>query len=199
MKHDEIISILDSANKNDTLVLLDEAYYGYYDGTYIGYINSYPNLIVTRSFTKIYGLGCARLGFAVSNAEAISNLKKVRPIYEVNSFSVLLGCYVIDHPEILKEHKALFKEGKDYLIKALKKMNIDFFNTDANFILIKMKDKKQAQTVADGLKQRKILVKAGFAEKPLCACIRVSISRVEYMKRFIDNLSDIIKSKVDTR
>jgi histidinol-phosphate aminotransferase len=192
IEHDKLLKIIDFADKNEALILLDEAYYGYYPTTYLEYIDKFKNLIVTRSFTKAYGLGCARLVLAVASPDIIVNLKKVRPIYEVNSFSVLLGIYVIDHPEIFRKHMALFKEAKEYLINELDKMNIKFLNTHANFILIKAKDRNEAQFVADELKNKKVLVKAGFEEEPLCDYIRVNIGNKEHMRIFIENFFDVL-------
>jgi len=190
----ELLKIIDFADKNRTLVLLDEAYYGYYPVTYLEYIERFKNLIVTRSFTKAYGLGSARLGLAVSNPEIISNLKKVRPIYEVNSFAILLGSYVIDHPEIFKEHMVLFREGKECLLKGLARIGMKSFDTYANFVLIKMKDGTEAMALADRLKDRKVLVRAGFTEEPMQGCIRVNVGTKEQMNRFIKALSGVLDS-----
>lgn len=190
--HSDLVKIIGLAAKKGIIVLMDEAYYGYYPATCMDLVGSFDNLIVTRSFTKIYGLGCARLGFAVSNKNIISNLKKVRPIYEVNTFSVILGCYVIDHPEILKEHTGQFNAGKKFLLNQLTRMGLDYFESYANFVLIKMGSSKEAIRVADGLRKRKILVKAGFSVEPLSDCIRVSISKKGHMEKFVVALEKVI-------
>jgi len=194
IEQDELLKIIDAADRNETLILLDEAYYGYYPVTYLKYIEGFKHLIVTRSFTKAYGLGSARLGLAVSSPEIISNLKKVRPIYEVNSFSVLLGNYVMDHPEIFEKQIALFGEGKKYLLGELKRMKMEFLDTHANFILIKTGDKLEAQFIAEELKKRKVLVRAGFDERPMVDYIRVNVGDKGQMKVFVESLADVLSS-----
>lgn len=194
IEEDELLRIIDAADKNETLVLLDEAYYGYYPVSYLKYIDRFENLIVTRSFTKAYGLGSARLGLAVSNPCIISSLKKVRPIYEVNSFSVLLGSYVMDHPEIFDRQIALFKEGKKYLLGELKRMKMEFVDTRANFILMKTSDRLEAQFIAEELKKRGVLVRAGFDEMPMVDYIRVNIGEKGQMKILAERLSDVLNS-----
>lgn len=188
----DLLEIIRAAEKRDILVVVDEAYYMYYPKTFLPRISSFSNLIVTRSFTKACGLGSARLGFAVSNPDIINYLKKVRPIYEVNSFSVLLGCLIIDNPTVVDENLKIFNEGKSYLTRSLTSMGLKFYNSYTNFILIDMKTRAFALKVKDELYKRKILVRAGYTNVPLDRCIRVTIGGKNHMRKFIGNLKEVL-------
>lgn len=189
----DLLDIVRTAQKKDILVLVDEAYYPYYPESFLSYVSSFSNLVVTRSFTKGLGLGSARLGFAVSNKYIIDCLKKVRPIYEVNSFSVLLGSLVLDNLSIMKKNMKLFKEGKSYLIQSLKSIGLEFFDTHTNFILIDVGTPKLVSKISKELLKRKILVRSGYTEPPLDRCIRVTIGSKKQMKKFIKNLRAVLE------
>ncbi len=107
--------IIESAVKGNTIILIDEAYYLYYPKTVIDLINDYPNLIVTRTFSKAMGLASVRLGFAAAHPEIIKCLQKVRPMYETNAFAVKLGEMVLDNLPIVENNLAEFRKGKTFL------------------------------------------------------------------------------------
>lgn len=193
IEHSDLLKVISLAQEKDILVLIDEAYYLYYPETFIGEVSSFSNLIVTRSFTKAYGLASARLGFAVSNPYIISCLKKVRPIYEVNSFSILLGNLIIDNENIVINNMKHFNEGKKYLLDSLSSIGLNFFKSYANFLLIDMVSREFALSVKEELYKRKILINGGYTTVPLDRCIRVSISEKKHMVTFIENLKDVLK------
>lgn len=194
VERSKLLDIINYAQEREILVLIDEAYYLYYSETLISEISSFSNLIVTRSFTKAYGLASARLGFAVSNPYIISCLKKVRPIYEVNSFSILLGNLIIDNENIVMDNMKLFSEGKEYLMDSLKSLGLKFFKSYANFVLIDMGSRELALIVKEELYIRKILINAGYTNVPMDRCIRVSISEKKHMMTFIRNLKDVLQN-----
>ena len=189
----ELLEIIKIAQEKDILVLIDEAYFLYYPETFIRDVTCFSNLIVTRSFTKAYGLASARLGFAVSNPYIISCLKKVRPIYEVNSFSILLGKLIIDNEKIILENMKRFNEGKIFLIDELKSLGLNIYTTHANFLLIDMRSSELAMLTKQELYNRKILISAGYTNEPMNRCIRISISEKKHMQKFIENLREIMK------
>lgn len=194
IEQSELLEIIDYAGKKDVLVLLDEAYYLYYIPTLIKYVSSFPNLIVTRSFSKAYGLASARLGYAISNPYIISCLKKVRPMYEVSSYSVLLGNLIIENETIIMEYMKRFNEGKEYLFGELKLIGLKFFNSHANFVLIDVGNRELALRIKEELYKNRILISAGYTDAPLNRCIRVSISEKKHMETLINNLKDILKN-----
>ena len=192
-----ILEILRYTSKKEVLVLMDEAYYMFYPRTTVSHLGKFDNLVIIRSFTKACGLASARLGFAVSNPYIIGCMKKVRPLYEVNSFSIILGCLLLEDEHVLKKNINLFFEGKKYLLSRLTDLHLKYYPTYANFVLIDMETPERAINVRDQLRERKILVKAGYEEFPLSQCIRVTIGRQDLMRLFVDVLEKIIQEQCD--
>ena len=94
VNRNEIVDLIERCCARDVLVLIDEAYYPFYPHTVIDLTEKYPNLIVTRTFSKAFGLAALRLGYLVANSEIIRYLKTFRPIYETHGLAVALGCAV---------------------------------------------------------------------------------------------------------
>lgn len=192
-----ILEILRYASEKEVLVLMDEAYYMFYPRTTISHLGKFDNLVIIRSFTKTCGLASARLGFAVSTPHIIGCMKKVRPLYEVNSFSIILGCLLLEDEHVLKKNINLFFEGKEYLLSRLTDLHLKYYPTYANFVLIDMETPERAINIRDQLRERKILVKAGYEEFPLSQCIRVTIGRQDQMRIFVGALEKIIQEQCD--
>ena len=98
----KILDITKKAQKYNIPVIIDEAYYGFYNYSFIKEINKYKNLIILRTFSKSYGLAGLRAGYLISNKSIIKELFKFKPMYEINS----IACKVL---EIFLKHKDLEK------------------------------------------------------------------------------------------
>ncbi|MBI5077293.1 aminotransferase class I/II-fold pyridoxal phosphate-dependent enzyme [Candidatus Falkowbacteria bacterium] len=188
----ELEKIINRAAANRVIVLIDEAYYPYYSQTAIHLIKKYPNLMITRTFSKAQGLAAGRLGFVVSNEKIIECLHKVRPMYEANAFGVRFAEYIIDHPRIVENNLRETAAGKEYLEKSLAEMNLPFHKSYANFINIKVGSHEKSVQLEQKMREQKILIKSGVANCPLSDCIRVSIGNVEQMKIFINALKQTL-------
>ena len=95
----EIIRIAEHTLKNKTLFLLDEAYFYYYKIDSLSLIEQFPNLIITRSFSKAWGLAGARMGLIFSNKNNISLLWRQKPMHEINQLSKLVCEKILPHEE----------------------------------------------------------------------------------------------------
>ncbi|MFH2106774.1 MAG: aminotransferase class I/II-fold pyridoxal phosphate-dependent enzyme [Candidatus Micrarchaeota archaeon] len=192
MEKDELVRLIRYAEERGIVVLLDEAYYLFNTETMIDRVNEFKNLMVTRSFTKGFGLGCARLGFAVSNKEITLLLKKFRPMYEVNSFAVLLGNAILDNMDMVERNIKKFHEGKKYLEDALDEMRVHYFKSHSNFILIDVGSPEVAKKIDEALVKRKVLIRTGFGTVPLNRCVRASIGTKEQMETFFKNFKEVV-------
>ncbi len=148
-----VIKILNSING---LVVIDEAYIDFSDqASWIQKINQYPNLIVTQTLSKAYGLAGIRLGLCYASKEIISVLNTIKPPYNVNELTQKRALErVLDREQVTFEVSKILTE-RDKLVEAL--MNISFvkkvYETDANFILTKVDnaDKRYAQLLQMGI------------------------------------------------
>jgi len=129
----QLIEIFKKAKKFNCYVLIDEAYYGFYKNTVLPFLKKFPNLIVSRSFSKAYGLAGCRVGMLIANKITAERLYKFRPMYEINSISVLIVKEMIKNESILKKYIQETNKGKKYLTKVLDRLGFFYFDSHANF------------------------------------------------------------------
>jgi histidinol-phosphate aminotransferase len=129
-----IEEILERALNYRVPVLIDEAYYGFCPHTALGLMGNYPNMIITRSFSKITGMAGLRVGYAVGHPEVISLLTKFRPMYEVNAVGVVFACKILDNWKIAKTYGDQTIEGREWFSSFLKGCGFPVVDTETNFL-----------------------------------------------------------------
>ncbi|APY12368.1 histidinol-phosphate transaminase [Seonamhaeicola sp. S2-3] len=142
--------------KFNGLVVIDEAYIDFSNqGSWISELNNYPNLIVTQTLSKAYGLAGIRLGLCFASADIIAVLNKIKPPYNVNELTQKRALERILNVEAVNEEIKLVLKERNILIEALK--NISFvetiFPTEANFVLARVDDatKRYNQLIEKGI------------------------------------------------
>ena len=181
----DLENIIAVASKNNSLVLIDEAYYQFLGNSMACLINDYNNLIISRTFSKAFGLASARLGYIVSNFDIISHLHRVRPMYEVNSFAVALGLYLLNNPNLVESHVKEIGRSRKWIERELSKSGFRTLPGHANFILINVGGKERAQKIAEDLYKEKIVIKGGFNDPCLQSYIRVGLGSLKQMEYFL--------------
>lgn len=156
IKPDQLIQLLDHAKKMNTLVIVDEAYYGFYDKSVISEILQYNNLIVLRTFSKILGLAGVRLGFLAANEEIVYDVKRIAAPAAVSSISLKFGEKLMQRIDILNQLFCNYKREKEYLERKLSENDILYVNSQANFLLIPYEGDMKA--VYESFKENGILI-----------------------------------------
>lgn len=189
---EEMERIIKAAQENEVTVLIDEAYHYFYDKTFLHFALEYPHVFVTRTFTKMFGLGSGRLGFAVGQADGIALIQKLCTPHNVNAFGMLFAEAVIDREGMLDEMIAKQKEGKEFVIEELEKRGYKTVHGEGNFIFVK--PKTDAVTVMNRMKEeQKILIKTYPDIPEMGTCLRVSTGRKEAMEEFLKGLEEVDK------
>ncbi|MBW2990030.1 histidinol-phosphate transaminase [Candidatus Woesearchaeota archaeon] len=188
---DDVIKVIEKADKNDAIVLLDEAYYQYSGQECLGLIEKYSNLIIIRTFSKAYGMAGLRLGYAVSNREMIKDLMKVCSPYSANAVSMAAASAAIYDIDYVRWYVEEVKKAKKIVYGGLKKLGIAAYPSHANFILAKFPNR--ADEVVKKLKEKKILVRDRSSYPLLKDCIRISIGTVKQAKVFLDALKEVLR------
>lgn len=125
------------------LVVIDEAYIDFSDADgFVPLLKSFPNLVVTQTFSKAYGLAGIRLGVCFAAPEIIEYLKRVKPPYNVNELTQRRALSALENPEKTKAEIFKLKEGRTILSEGLRQIPFvkNVFPTDANFILARVDD-----------------------------------------------------------
>ena len=127
------------------IVVLDEAYFEYSIAAVTGasdypdgmqWLNKYPNLIVSRTFSKVYGLAGVRIGYGVSNAQLADVLNRVRPPFNVNSIALVGAEAALDDHEHLEKSVTTNAAGLKQLYAGFEKMGLSYIPSAANFVAV---------------------------------------------------------------
>jgi histidinol-phosphate aminotransferase len=182
---------MDRLDRN-VLVVLDEAYFDYVDSpdarSGLDLLKDHQNLIVLRTFSKIYGLAGLRIGYGIGHAPIIQSLMKLYLPFNVETLSQAAALAFFEDEDFLNEVRRINQEGKKYFYKALGDLGLEFLPTEANFILVRV---GKATRVYEQLLKKGIIVRDMTPWK-LPNHIRVTISLPENNERFIRELQIIL-------
>ncbi len=180
-----IIQILNAAP--NAAVLIDEAYFEFCGVTALKLIPDYPNLFVSRTFSKVYGMAAMRFGCLFSQAENVKFLHKAQSPYSVNTLATLAARAAVDDPVYVREYVAEVLAARDIAYAGLKRLGIRSYPSHANFVLFEAG--KRAIPIRDELRNRGVLVRDRSYEIP--GCVRVTIGTREQVGRFLTELDSI--------
>lgn len=125
---------------DSVLVIMDEAYYEYVtDSTYpdsLSQLDEYPNLIILRTFSKIYGLASLRVGYGVSSPAIISELNRVREPFNVNELAQRAAQLALKDQSFVKECQQKNSAGLEQLTKAFDRLGLHYFPAHGNFVFV---------------------------------------------------------------
>ena len=192
IKKKDIERILKRARQKNSLVFLDEAYYEFSGETAAGLIKEFDNLIIARTFSKAFGLAGLRLGYVLSCSENIKEMRKVASPYSVNSIAALLGRNALLKRQYMKAYVKEVRLAKKIFEKGLKKIKVQFYPSNANFVLARFENSK---TVLGKLREQGILVRDRSSDELLDDCIRITIGTRGQMRKFLDKLAGILARK----
>jgi histidinol-phosphate aminotransferase len=140
---EEVLRIVESCA---ALLVLDEAYMDFWDQSVLSEVNRFDNLIVLRTFSKAFSSAAIRLGFGVSGPELISEIKKAKSPYNVNTLTQLAGSVILDCGEEIAGRLREIRETRAFLYGALKEIErrapgkLAVYETAANFIFMASPD-----------------------------------------------------------
>lgn len=186
---DQIVAVIEKAQKNNAIVIIDEAYYYFYDKTCIDLLKEYDNVVVLRTFSKMLSMPSLRLGAIISNPTFIQYINNYKPHYTVNSIALLFCEAIVDnHEKLLLELKEQYNEGKDYILKALNDNGYTTIPSEGCYVCIKPKY-KTSRELTDLLEENGILILCG--KDGLTGWLRLTIAHKKYMEEFMNTLLKI--------
>jgi histidinol-phosphate aminotransferase len=169
------------------VVLIDEAYFEFFGSTALRFVGEYPNLFVSRTFSKVYGMAAMRLGCLFSDAKNIAAAHKAQSPYSVNMLAALAARVAVRDTDYIANYVAEVLAARDLLYAALEKLGIPFYRSEGNFVLVRLGDR--ATEVSDELRAAGVLVRDRSYE--LAGCVRVTVGTREQTGRFLTELERI--------
>ena len=172
----------------NTLVVLDEAYYEFSGRTFLDKISSNKNLIITRTFSKAYGLASLRCGYLIAHPDIINQVNKIRLPYNLNQFTQVCISSMLKQREMITSKIALLQHERGIVYEALKNMEGVYpFPTNANFILFRTQS--SSSRVHASLLDKGVLIRSFEQKKPLINCLRVTVGTDKQNRQFLSNLA----------
>lgn len=179
----------------NVIVLLDEAYFEYVDKvdypSGVDYLKQCPNLVVTRTFSKAYGLASLRVGYGVSSPVLADLMNRVRPPFNVDSFALAAAKACVLDETYVRQSKVLNDEGMLQLQAGFDQLNISWIPSVGNFICLEIPESFESMDVYQGLLQRGVIVRP-VANYEMPKHLRVSIGTQKENEIFLLKLKEIL-------
>jgi histidinol-phosphate aminotransferase len=156
----ELDQIRQLINKHiNVLFLIDEAYIEFSDKKSSVFLIDSDNLIVTRTFSKAFGIAGLKLGYAIASQNLIQNLDYLRNSKCINTFALIAGEFLLNNINAVTEVISDVKKNREIFATFLKNKNLQFYPSEGNFILIKLFSPEIAQSLFNHFKSEKIYVR----------------------------------------
>ncbi|WP_297326049.1 histidinol-phosphate transaminase [Nitrosomonas sp.] len=188
---DELLQFMERVSR-DVLVVMDEAYYEYLPEANkpdsIKWLKQFPNLLITRTFSKVYGLAGVRIGFGLTHPDVANLMNRVRQPFNVSSIGLVGALAALQDAEFVQKSYALNRVGMLQLTDGFRKLGIEYIPSYGNFISFRVKgDAANTSKVYQNLLQQGIIVRPlGIYEMP--HHLRVTIGLESENKRFLESL-----------
>lgn len=175
------------------LVVLDEAYIEYAEGGELpdglAYLAQYPNLLVSRTFSKAYGLAALRVGYAISSPRIADVLNRVRQPFNVNSLALAAACAALEDEDYLRASREANTAGMRQLEAGFRALGLSWIPSRGNFIAVDFA--RDAAPVNQALLHEGVIVRpvAGYG---MPTFLRVSIGTEAENARLLDALQQVL-------
>ncbi|MBD9414757.1 histidinol-phosphate transaminase [Pseudomonas sp. PDM16] len=178
----------------NVLVVLDEAYIEYAEGDELpdglDYLSRYPNLLVSRTFSKAYGLASLRVGYALSSPQVADTLNRVRAPFNVNSLALAAACAALDDADYLAASRRTNDAGMAQLEDGFRRLGLSWIASKGNFIAVDFGH--------DAAPINQALLRAGVIVRPVAGYgmptfLRVSIGTEAENSRFLEALEQVLR------
>ena len=176
---------------SQTMILVDEAYFHYADSpdyeSVIALVKDHPNLIVSRTFSKIYGMAGLRCGYCVAQKETIDRMRRNQMWDSVNCMALAAATASLDDPDHVPNGQRLNREAKTFVTSELDKMGYEQIPSQTNFIMFDCK--RPVVPLIQAMKERKVHVGRLFPSLP--NHMRLTIGKKSEMENFVSAFKQV--------
>ena len=173
-------------------IVVDEAYHHYVDDpsytSAISLVLQNKSVIVTRTFSKIYGMAGLRLGYSVAREDLTAKMASYKVWLNANTLTIAAGLACYEDQQFIAKNKKQNKETRDYVEAELRKLGYETIPSHANFFMIDLKH--EIQPVQAALRARNVYVGRPFS--PLTNYLRVTVGTRSEMERFVEAFKQVV-------
>lgn len=177
----DVRKIVERAQDAGVIVVIDEAYHYFYAPTFMPLIREYDNLLVLRTFSKLFSMAGLRIGYVSGNAELINFIEKAESTFNVNNIAILFAQEVIRNQKLVDRLITTEREGRMWIAKKLKNAGYQTLVMEGNFVLFL--PKRDSRLIVNELKKNNVWVR-DYGRGILKGWVRVTTGAVTCMERF---------------
>ncbi|MBI0582408.1 MAG: histidinol-phosphate transaminase [Methanomassiliicoccales archaeon] len=185
---DDLKAVIEGA---DRPVIVDEAYGEYTNDTFLPLVDRYDNLMVTRTFSKAYGLAGMRIGYLAAGIEMAEALQKVKIPYSLNMIGERVAIAALRDREFLERSVRLVNQERPFLSKGLSDLGFQVFPSEANYILFR--PEMPSDVLTKKLSEKGVLVRDFGKVRRLENCIRTTIGTREMNTVLLDRMREVLR------
>ena len=184
----EVESIIKKAKDVGAIVIIDEAYYGFAPQSFLPLALKHDNVLVLRTFSKLFALASLRLGFVCAHPKMIATFQKIMPTFEVNALALLFGQRLLENHAIIESLQQTQQQGRETLMQLLQQAHYDYKMMFGNYLFIR--PHSDVATLVQRLKEHNILIKT-YRHAILKDMIRITTGSPKTMQHFFDIFYEI--------
>lgn len=190
--HSEMVELLESV-PSDVLVILDEAYYeyntspDYADGMKL--LAQYPNVLLLRTFSKIYGLASLRIGYGIGRPEVIHTINQVREPFNTTRYAQSAALAALADQDFIQSCREKNKQGLEYFYREFDRLGLSYFPSIANFVMVDVQ--RPAKDVFESMIRRGIIVRQD-PQWSMPTHIRITVGTMEQNEKCIVALEEAL-------
>jgi histidinol-phosphate aminotransferase len=178
------------ASRLSGVLLVDEAYVDFADGTALPLVKEFENVMISRTLSKGYSLAGLRLGFGIANPKLLSGLFKVKDSYNIDAIACAVGAAAMQDQAYLKDCVTRVKASRAKLTVDLKQLGFQVPDSQTNF-LFATPPKRNAEAIYLGLKERGVLVRY-FKQPGLDDKLRITVGTDEQNQSLVEALLHLV-------
>jgi histidinol-phosphate aminotransferase len=176
----DVRRILEALERNPLIV--DEAYFEYTGLTMSDLLDEYENLIITRSFSKAFGLASLRCGYILSNRVVIEYIETIRNGKDVNTLAQIAASAALDDTEYMENYVKVVQASKTWLAKQLQDRDLEVIITPANYILIRVDFPRE---LIASLRDQEIYIRDRSNIPQMQNIVRITVGNLELCEKFL--------------
>ncbi len=184
VSNDDLVRIAEAAA--DAAVVVDEAYHEFYGKTILGELPRLPNLIVSRTFSKAFGMAGLRVGVIAARAEQTAMIRKVSSPYNVNAAALACLPVALRDQQYVREYVAEVRAGRERLQQELRVVGVPTWASEANFVLAHFGDTRVRFIQA--MRARGVLVRDRHSDPGCAGCVRITVGAARDNERLFTAL-----------
>jgi histidinol-phosphate aminotransferase len=175
----------------EVTIIVDEAYFDFCGETFLPELDAHPNVLVGRTFAKAHGLAGLRAGCLIGDPDRLENIRSTVPPYSLSVFAVAGWRAALRDREYLAWYRTQVEESRELLYAACGRLNLSYWKSAGNFVLINVGAAGDATEFVDALASRGILVRDRSKDPGCSGCIRITAGLVRHTEIVIEALEGL--------